>query len=277
MAKSRKSDDNSSETKDLDSQTTDESAANQDLPQPDPDPNSASELSADSDTSSPSSESDDPVAEAEDVTTDPQDPSDDQDTPEMADPSDPEGDRSNVDRDSLDAALGTAALVASGAAPDPVEEPEAEVDLDDHHPDDADHEPHEQEHRSLASRVLTWLVLLLAGGGLALWGAPRIAPNLPDGLGPVKAWLLPGEMQSRQAIADLESRIDARLNALSPELDTDAVAGVVDARIAETDRDIEQRIAALADQVAGSDSAEIEARIGAIETRLSGLASQLDS
>ncbi|MEO1275130.1 MAG: hypothetical protein AAFV96_06950, partial [Pseudomonadota bacterium] len=68
----------------------------------------------------------------------------------------------------LPAALATAPLVDDGRVPDPSDT--AEVDLaeeDDYHDED-----HEAVPRSLASRVLTWLLILVAGGAATLWAAP---------------------------------------------------------------------------------------------------------
>lgn len=173
----------------------------------------------------------------------------------------------------LAAALAATPLLSDGSEADadaPTDTAEAEPELHEE-------EHHEEEHsRSFASRVLTWLILLLAGGGIALWGAPRIAPELPDGLGPVKAWLMPGEMQSRGQIAELEARVNDQLANVSGGLPEDDVAALVDARLAALQGDVDSRLQSLADQLAATDGASIEGRVAQIEARLEGLVASVD-
>jgi len=57
---------------------------------------------------------------------------------------------------------------------------------------DADAEAEERQ-GSVAARLLSWLVLLVIGGGVALWGGPKIAPLLPEWAEPARAYLMPGE------------------------------------------------------------------------------------
>ena len=51
--------------------------------------------------------------------------------------------------------------------------------------DEAHEEPEDEGGTSLATKVLAVLVLLLAGAGLGIWAAPKIAPHLPAGMAPV--------------------------------------------------------------------------------------------
>ena len=185
----------------------------------------------------------------------------------------------------LDAALAASPLVAAEIAsddPEPTQDDLEDVEEDHHHADnDADH--HATHHRSFAARALTWLLLLLAGGGVALWGAPRIAPHLPDGLGPVKAWLMPGELQSRRDIAALRSELEERVAAIDTSLDearvseiaSDALAGVQNDLIGEI-TSLDARVVALSDQVGAADSADVEARLGALEAKVEGLVAQVE-
>ncbi|MEM8788364.1 MAG: hypothetical protein AAGE76_08880 [Pseudomonadota bacterium] len=175
----------------------------------------------------------------------------------------------------LSAALAAAPLVSSGAAPTEPDEPAVAQSSAPAEPDHSE-EAEPAGGRSLAARVLTWLVLLIAGGGLALWGAPRVAENLPRGFGPVKTWLLPGETQSQQRIAALEQDLSARIDALQPGIDADAAQAAVDAGVADLETRLSDRIEALSDQVAAADGASIEARLAQLETQLEGLAAQID-
>ena len=51
-----------------------------------------------------------------------------------------------------------------------------------------------------AARALTLLVLLLAGAGLGIWAAPKLAPLLPSGMAPVADWLTPGRPEAEAEI-----------------------------------------------------------------------------
>ena len=168
------------------------------------------------------------------------------------------------------AALATAPLASDGT-------PEPEPELEEHEADThAEGDEHEEEHsRSLAARVLTWLLLILAGGGLALWGAPQVAPNLPDGLGPVKAWLLPGEFESRRRIAEVESSVETRLADITSGMDEAAVRDLIATQLAALQDSTTTQIQELSDQVAAADSASVEGRLAQFETRLEGVAAEL--
>ncbi len=177
-------------------------------------------------------------------------------------------------------ALAATPLLSDGSSPEPEVEAVEDATEAVEDPLEGHEEEHEEveaeERRSFASRVLTWLILLLVGAGAALWAAPRVAPNLPDGLGPVKAFLMPGEFRSQAQIAALESEVDNRLQALTPGLDETAVQGLVTAQTEALQVDFETRLQALADQVAATDGASIEGRVAQLETRLEGAVAALD-
>lgn len=189
------------------------------------------------------------------------------------------GDR--ADDAALAAALASAPLVAAAAAPlnpEPHHEDATSGTGGAHHDDSHHrHEDHEEGGKSLASKVLTGLILLLVGGGIALWGAPKIAPGLPDGLGPVKAWLLPGEREAARQIAALRDELGQRIDAVAGGPDEAAVAGMVESGVAAVRGELEARITALSDQVAAADSVEIEGRLSQLETRIEGLTGQLEA
>jgi len=187
------------------------------------------------------------------------------------DPNEGEQDPAGPDTSLVDA-LAAAPLLSDGSEPDVEPEPEDPID----EAAEAEHHEEEAHGRSFASRVLTWLVLLLAGAGLALWGAPQVAPNLPDGLGPVKAWLMPGEFESRKQIAALEAEVDSRLENVTQGLDDTAVQALVAEQTDALKAEFDTRLQALADQVAATDGASIEGRVAQVETRLEGAVAALD-
>lgn len=177
-------------------------------------------------------------------------------------------------------ALAATPLLSDGSSPQPeIKEADDVAELgenSDENPEEEQAEVEAEERRSFAGRVLTWLILLLVGAGAALWAAPRVAPNLPDGLGPVKAFLMPGEFRSRAQIAALEADVDNRLEGLTPGLDEAAVQGLVATQTDAVRAEFETRLQALADQVAASDGESIEGRVTQLETRLEGAVAALD-
>ncbi|MBD3624638.1 MAG: hypothetical protein HUJ24_04515, partial [Rhodobacteraceae bacterium] len=179
----------------------------------------------------------------------------------------------------VSAALATAPLVRDGVAPDP----------DDHKimaaGDDAHdlHEDDEDEHtRSFAAKVLTGLILLLVGGGLALWVAPRVAPHLPAALDPVKRHLLPGESLSQTRIAALEAKLNDRIDGIVPGIRAEQAEALAAGAVAEAEDRLTTRVDAIAaevteigDRLEAVDSASVEGRLAQLETRLEGLSAEL--
>ena len=79
--------------------------------------------------------------------------------------------------------------------PEPIEAvlaPTTTVDEPAPEADDGQEAHEEEAGPSFAGRALTFLLLLLAGAALGIWGAPKLAPLLPSGLAPVANWLTPG-------------------------------------------------------------------------------------
>ena len=178
----------------------------------------------------------------------------------------------------LDTALASSPLVAAEETADTPVEDVHDTHSDDGHDTEAHHDAaeHERHHTSLAARALTGLILLLVGGGIALWGAPKVAPHLPNGLGPVKTFLLPGESLSQRQVAELRDEVNTRFDTLDVELDEVRVGEIAADTVATAQADLTERITALSDQVAAADSADIEARLAQLETRVEGLSSQLE-
>lgn len=123
-----------------------------------------------------------------------------------------------------------------------------------------------------SSKLLPAAVLLLAGGGAALYGGPKLAPHLPAGMAPVAEFLSPGEATARDQIANLEKQLATRIEALE-----NAEAPDISAELASLNSGIEERITGLSDQIAATDSGDIEARLAAVETQLSGLSASMET
>ncbi|GHA48931.1 hypothetical protein GCM10008927_12600 [Amylibacter ulvae] len=141
---------------------------------------------------------------------------------------------------------------------------------EDHH-DDTEDMAHGS---SLSSMVLTGLVLLTLGGGIALWGGPKIAPHLPAGLSPVAQFLAPGQSGATQQITELRGELDTKFADLANANDTQAA---IDAALAAYDSKNAATIQEFEDKLAAADSANIESRLSSIETRMEGVAAQLST
>ena len=130
--------------------------------------------------------------------------------------------------------------------PAPAPEPPAEERrfAEEHHEEAGE----EEAGWSLPARVLTALVLLLAGAGLGLWAAPKLAPMLPSGMKPVADWLTPGS-----GAAEAEAEIAAL------RTDLDQGLGGVEARFADlpSGTDVDQRIGAAVGAAQGALAGEI--------------------
>ena len=158
----------------------------------------------------------------------------------------------------------------------------------DHHDDHAhyeehyaEHEHHEERGASLSSRILTWLAVLVLGAVLAIWGGPRLAPLLPQWASPVVPYLLPGGDAAREEVAELRTDLETRLADINQPLDEEAIRSIsaeaAQSAVAGLEAETADRIAALQDSVAASDSGDIEARLARVETQIDGLTAQLES
>ncbi len=175
-----------------------------------------------------------------------------------------------------DASFEDAVEAADEAVEDATAEVQEEPEVSEPDEEPAAQQVADEEHGgSLASKVLTWLVLLLAGGGIALWGAPKVAPQLPDGLGPVKSWLLPGESAARKDIAALREDLETRLAALPEPVSAEDVSGQIGDATEAVSADMSAQMAELQKTLSETAGVDTEARISSIETQIAGLASQL--
>lgn len=141
--------------------------------------------------------------------------------------------------------------------------------------DDAEEHAHqmvEEEHAesgSLASKVLTGLVLLIAGGALALWGGPKLVPYLPSGMAPVAQFFSPGDFSGKEDVAALQTEISD----LRAKLDQTVQAS----DLADVQQATETALVGIQDKLNATDGEAIEARLAEVETKLSGLAAQMGS
>ena len=133
----------------------------------------------------------------------------------------------------------------------------------------------EEHGPSLSARVLRGLFLIAIGCGLALWGAPKIAPLLPQGLAPVAAFLMPGQSDAKAELAALRSEVDTRFSTLETRPADGVSQDAIDTAIAEYAATLKPALEALKDQMGATDSQDIEARLAQIETRLEGITAEL--
>ncbi|QHQ36900.1 COG4223 family protein [Algicella marina] len=171
--------------------------------------------------------------------------------------------------DELSAALAGSALLSKGTVAEPQESFETEEEIEVEHADESS--------GTLAGKVLTGLVLLIAGIGIGLWGAPKLAPHIPNGLAPVRTWLLPGEGAVRAELEAVRAEMDARFAALPKPVDAETISAELRGAVSAQAEDFEAQIASLSDQIAGADSEAIEARLNQLETRLAGISGQIES
>ncbi len=148
-----------------------------------------------------------------------------------------------------------------------------------------DHLHAEEAHgSSLAAKVLTGVALIAVGVALTLWGGPKLAPHLPQGMAPVRAWLMPGEAAAQAEVQALREDLDARLAEVPPPVDSAAIEASVtgslearlDERLTAERAALTERIDALTDEVTAMGGDSLPGRLTAVETRIDGMAAELD-
>ncbi len=130
--------------------------------------------------------------------------------------------------------------------------------------EDAVEHPHEDQHTPLSARVLKVLFLLAVGCGIALWGAPKLAPMLPQGLAPVAEFLMPGQFEAKSDVAALRSEVTEKLAALEARPTGDV-----------TQADVDKALAGIKAELGKNDTQEIKDRLAKVETRLDTMAAEL--
>ena len=128
---------------------------------------------------------------------------------------------------------------------------------------------------SLAARALRGLLLVSIGIIVALWGAPKLAPVLPAGLGPVAEFLMPGQSDAKASVAALRTELDQKLaNVLkSTGIDQTAINKSISAYAVTQAEEIE----IIKDALFSIQSQDIETRIALLESRFKGLSAEISA
>ena len=163
--------------------------------------------------------------------------------------------------------------------PEPEREPEPEPAVEPVPVIESVEEPHEDVHeeepgRSLAARALVVLCLLLAGAGLGIWAAPKIAPMLPSGMAPVANWLTPGQGETTAEIAALRERVDTGLGSLESRVATLPGTADVDTRIGAAVGAAEAKLSA---EIEAAKAAAGEVELTDVNQRLAALEAAVES
>jgi hypothetical protein len=155
--------------------------------------------------------------------------------------------------------------------------PAAAPTHEEHH----EHEEHEEEGSSFAARALTLLLVLIAGAGLGIWAAPRVAPMLPSGMEPVADWLTPGRGEAEARIAALEERLNTGLTGVESRLAEMPASADLESRIGAAvtaaEGRLDSEIAAVRQALEDSDGAQAAQSLARLETTLEGQAAELAS
>lgn len=170
------------------------------------------------------------------------------------------------------------------------EDKQPEDDVPEDHEDADAHEDYEDQARpSLAGRALRALVILLVGGGAALWAAPKVAPMLPASVSKHLVVAVPVEVSEFNAyrqeasarIAGLEAALEDRAQVLSDKIVDAGKSGLtgpeVQAVVDASSAALSAELTALDETLANGDLSGLAARIAGLETQVAGLTRQLDS
>lgn len=163
------------------------------------------------------------------------------------------------------------------AAEDLSETADAAEAVSENHTEDVAEHPHEDHHTPLSARVLKVLFLLAIGCGIALWGAPKLAPVLPQGMAPVAEFLMPGQFEAKADVAALRSELTNKLAALEARPIGDVTQADVDKTMAAYAEQNTKVLAALKDQLSATDGQDIEARLAKVESRIEGITAELSA
>ncbi|MDG1009832.1 MAG: hypothetical protein P8O69_07665 [Amylibacter sp.] len=128
---------------------------------------------------------------------------------------------------------------------------------------------------SLAARALRGLLLVSLGIIVALWGAPKLAPVLPAGLGPVAEFLMPGQSDAKASVAALRAELDQKLaNVLkSTGIDQTAINKSISANAVTQAEEIE----IIKDALFSIQGQDIETRIALLESQFKGLSAEIST
>ena len=164
----------------------------------------------------------------------------------------------------------TAALVDKDDVEDTVEDTIKEIILEPEVIGEQD-----EPRPSLAARAMRGLLLVSIGIIVALWGAPKLAPVLPAGLGPVAEFLMPGQSDAKASVAALRTELDQKLaNVLkSTGIDQTAINKSISAYAVTQAEEIE----IIKDALFSIQSQDIETRIALLESRFKGLSAEISA
>ncbi|MEM8571174.1 MAG: mitofilin family membrane protein [Pseudomonadota bacterium] len=135
----------------------------------------------------------------------------------------------------------------------------------------------EPEGSSFAAKALTFLIILIIGAGLGIWGAPRLAPMLPAGMAPVAAWLSPStSSEAEDQLAELTQRLDALTAQIETLPTSDVTSEDVSSAVASARDALDGEIAALQSTVEALQSSSGDS-LAALQTSVNDQVSALQT
>ncbi len=140
-----------------------------------------------------------------------------------------------------------------------------------------EYEEHDARQPSLSSRILTWLVLLFAGAAAALWGGPKLAPQLPEWAAPAAKYLTPGGDAATRDVAALRAEVTEQFENASQMPTSEELSALMQGELDALKASTDEKIAALEAQLAGSDTSTMDARISTVESRIEGVAAEMSA
>ncbi|MCK4861334.1 MAG: hypothetical protein KAS85_05415 [Rhodobacteraceae bacterium] len=155
--------------------------------------------------------------------------------------------------------------MAENETPEKVIDVESAPDIEETGTVEEDH-----EEAGLAARILKVSAIVVAGGILALWLGPKIAPALPSGMAPVAAWLAPGGAQTNADIAALQAALADMPETVSTYEIEAMIAGGISTKTAA----LSARIDGLDGE---TDTSGIDSRLAALELKTDGQRAELSS
>jgi len=158
-----------------------------------------------------------------------------------------------------------------------VEEPHVEDARSDVAEPAQEYDEHDERHASLSSRVLTWLVVLFAGAGIALWGGPKLAPQLPEWAAPAAKFMTPGGDAAVRDVAALRSEVTQQLENVPQGPTPEELTALVQAELSTVQTQTDEKLASMEAQIAAADTSQMDARISTIETQVEGLTAELNA
>lgn len=200
--------------------------------------------------------------------------------PEATDASHAEPPETDTAMDDASAPESPPEPVETAADPDPEPLPQEAAAVAEP-PETHEHEEIEHEEgRSFAARALTFLLVLIAGAIIGIWGAPKLAPLLPSGLAPLADWLSPRDEAAEARMATLESRLDGEVGDMRSQLaalpSPDDTSARIDAAT-QAAAQLSERIAALESTVGGIDVGQTRQELDRLQAAADSQSAELAS